>query len=101
MLVLRLGHQGEPPAGIERRVLDGARPEGDARDRHDAQPRVLPAHRLAGRRVPQVEAALAALEPEPQPLGAQNSSSFRAASATRSADGMYASSICQYGYGTS
>ena len=43
-----------------------------------------------------------------EPLGfdpirrrSQNSSSFRAASATRSADGMYASSICQYGYGTS
>ena len=31
----------------------------------------------------------------------QNSSSFRAASTTRSGEGMYASSICQYGYGTS
>src|SRR5919198_1562504 len=31
----------------------------------------------------------------------QNSSSFRTASTTRSTDGMYASSICQYGYGTS
>ena len=88
-------------AGIERRVFDCARPERDARDRYDAQSWVLPAHRLAGRRITQMEAALAALEPEPEPLGAQNSSSFRAASATRSADGMYASSICQYGYGTS
>ena len=32
---------------------------------------------------------------------AQNSRSFRAASTTRSTDGMYASSIFQYGYGTS
>ena len=31
----------------------------------------------------------------------QNSSNLRAASTTRSTDGMYASSICQYGYGTS
>ena len=34
-------------------------------------------------------------------LAAQNSSSFATASTTRSTDGMYASSICQYGYGTS
>ena len=32
---------------------------------------------------------------------AQNSSSFRTASTIRSTDGMYASSIFQYGYGTS
>ena len=32
---------------------------------------------------------------------AQNASSRRAASTTRSTDGMYMSSICQYGYGTS
>jgi hypothetical protein len=34
-------------------------------------------------------------------LQSQNSSSLRTASTTRAADGMYASSICQYGYGTS
>ena len=58
---------------------------------------------LQQRRVARLPAA------DDQPLGLdpvgrrslQNSSSFRAASATRSADGMYASSICQYGYGTS
>jgi hypothetical protein len=37
----------------------------------------------------------------PAPKTAQNASVFRIAAATRSADGMYASSICQYGYGTS
>ena len=31
----------------------------------------------------------------------QNSSSLRTAATTRSTDGMYASSSCQYGYGTS
>ena len=84
---------------------------------HDAQPLVVPAHRVAGRRVAQPVAGLAALEPEAQatrgrlrgrssPLRLpadlpQNSRSFRAASTTRSTDGMYASSIFQYGYGTS
>ena len=46
-----------------------------------------------------------ALVPEPDnehdPERAQNSSTFRTASTTRPTDGMYASSICQYGYGTS
>jgi hypothetical protein len=36
-----------------------------------------------------------------RPPAFQNSSVFRAAATTRSTDGMYASSICQYGYGTS
>ena len=38
---------------------------------------------------------------EHDPERAQNSNTFRTASTTRSTDGMYASSICQYGYGTS
>ena len=71
------------------------------RDRNDAHTRVLPAKPLTGCRVAQMKTALAALEPEPQALRAQNSSSFRTASTTRSTDGMYASSICHYGYGTS
>ena len=58
--------------------------------------------RLEQRRVARLPAA------NDQPLGddpirrrAQNLRRVRAASKTRSADGMYASSICQYGYGTS
>ncbi len=47
----------------------------------------------------QCESAHRSNEPDPHPL--QNSRTFRTASTTRSTDGMYASSICQYGYGTS
>jgi hypothetical protein len=100
VLVLRLAHEREPRARVERRVRDGFRAEGDTRDGDDADARVVACDGLAGRGVAQVVAGApaVALEPEAQPL-AQNSD--RTASATRSGDGMYASSIAQYGYGTS
>src|SRR5205823_1633030 len=72
----------------------------DAGDRDDAQARVLPAHRLARGGIAQPVAGTGALEPQAQAF-CQNSSVFRTAATTRPTDGMYASSICQYGYGTS
>jgi hypothetical protein len=101
VLVLGLAHECEPPAWVEGGVVDIAGPEGHACDRNDVEARVLPANRLAGRRITQVIAGPAALEPEPQSLADQNSSVLRTAATTRSTEGMYASSICQYGYGTS
>ena len=101
MLVLGLAHEREPSAGVERGVVDVAGPEGHACDRNDPEAWVLPANWLAGRRIPQVVAGRAALKPEPEALAGQNSSVLRTAATTRSTDGMYASSICQYGYGTS
>jgi hypothetical protein len=94
--ILGLANEREPAAGIERGVLERLGPIGDAGDRDDADPLVLPPNSLARRCITQEEPALSALEPEAQPFG-QNSSSFRTASVTRSTDGMYASSICQYG----
>ena len=70
--------------------------ERHSRDGHDEDPRVLPAHDLARRRIAQAVAGMGALEQETEAL-AQKSSSFSTASTTRSTDGMYASSICQYG----
>jgi len=101
VLVLGLAHECEPAARVERGVVDVAGSKGHARDRNDPKTRVLPANRLAGRRITQVIAGPAALEPEPQSLADQNSSVLRTAATTRSTEGMYASSICQYGYGTS
>src|SRR5262249_60514723 len=69
VLVLRLRHERQPPAGFEGRVVDVPGPKGGARDRHDLHPRVLPANRLAGRSVTQVVAGRAALEPDTQPFG--------------------------------
>jgi hypothetical protein len=43
--------------------------------------------------------ATVTLEPEAKPLGQEKNE--RTAALTRSTDGMYASSIVQYGYGTS
>jgi hypothetical protein len=100
VLVVRLPDERHAAAGIERLVVDVPRTKGDTRDRNDEHAFVFPAHAFTRRRVPQVEPRAAALEPETQPL-AQNSSVLRTASTTRSTDGMYASSICQYGYGTS
>ncbi len=53
-------------------------------------------HRLELAREPTVQRP-----PLERKLVDQNASSRRAASTTRATDGMYASSICQYGYGTS
>jgi hypothetical protein len=100
MLVVRFGKQRQPPTRIERLVVDGTGAKRDPGDGDDADAVILPPDPLARSRVAQVVAAQTTLEPEPEPL-AQNSSSLRAASTTRAIDGMYASSICQYGYGTS
>ena len=100
MRVVGLGDERETPSWVERPIVESVQAIGDPGDRYHADPLVLPADSFAGRRVTQEEPALGALHPETQPLG-QNASSFRAAAATRSTDGMYASSICQYGYGTS
>jgi hypothetical protein len=87
VLVVGLGDEREPLAGIERRVGDRFRPEGDAGDGDDADARILPADDLAGRRVAQVvpRAPPVALQPESETPG-QNSE--RTAAATRSGDGM-------------
>lgn len=100
MLVLRLRHERQARTGVERRIGDRLRPERDAGDRDDANARVLPGDARAGRGVAQVVAGAApvALEPETKTF-AQNRE--RTAAVTRSTDGMYASSIVQYGYGTS
>jgi hypothetical protein len=100
VLVVRLGDERERTARGERLVLQRVGPERDARDGDDPDPRVLAADDLLRRRVPDAEAVAGTLEPQPEPLG-QNASRRFAASTTRSTDGMYASSICQYGYGTS
>jgi hypothetical protein len=94
--ILRLGDERERPSGREALVLKRFEPVRGSGDRDDEKPLVRPANRLARRRVAQPVARLAALEPEAKPL-AQKASSRRAASTTRLTDGMYASSICQYG----
>src|SRR6478672_6507056 len=68
VLVLRLGHQCQAAARVERGVVDVPRPEGHTRDRDDSKSRVLPADPLGGRRIAEVVAARAALEPETEPL---------------------------------
>jgi hypothetical protein len=101
VLVLGLRHEREPPARRERVVLQRVQAVRDPGDVDDANARILPPDELLGLGVAQAEPVTAALEPEPEPPsarpGAQKSSSLRAASTTRSTDGMYASSICQYG----
>ena len=69
VLVVALGNEREPAPGVERRVVDDAGAEGDARYRDDAQARVLPSDPLARRRVAQVVTRFPALEPEPKPPG--------------------------------
>src|SRR5262249_56651453 len=54
--------------GCEGRCAAVPGPKGDAPDRHDLDPRVLQANRLAGRSVTQVVAGRAALEPETKPF---------------------------------
>jgi hypothetical protein len=98
--VLGLPNECQSPTRVERRIGECFEPERDTGDGDDADALVLPANAVARRRVTQEEPALSALEPKAQPLG-QNSSSLRTAAETRSGEGMYASSICQYGYGTS
>ena len=100
MLVVGLRHERERPAGSEAFRLHVVHAVADARDRDDVDPRIVFANGLLGRGVAQPVTGPGPLEPEAEPL-AQYSSSFRAAFATRSTEGMYASSICQYGYGTS
>jgi hypothetical protein len=102
VLVARLGDECEPPASREALALERVDPERDAGDGDDADPRVVVADELLRLGVAQPEAVAAALEPESKARRArQNARSRRAASTTRSTEGMYASSICQYGYGTS
>ncbi len=96
VLVLRLGDERQPEPGRERGVLQGVESVRGAGDRNDEEPLVVPPDRLPRRGVAQPVAGLPALEPETQP-SAQNSRTRRAAATTRSTEGMYASSICQYG----
>ena len=100
MLVVGLRHERERPPGREAFRLHLVQAKADARDRDDMDPRVVLAHELLRRGIAQPITGPGPLEPQAQPL-AQYSSSFRTAFATRCTDGMYASSICQYGYGTS
>ena len=100
MLVFGLANERQPPARVERRIVQRVGAERDAGDGDDADPLVPPADELARRGVAEPVPAPGLLQPQPETL-AQNSSSLRAASTTRSTEGMYASSICQYGYGTS
>jgi hypothetical protein len=68
----------------------------------DADLRPARAQAVVDDRVGDLRARRVEVEPSPDERApAQNSSSLVAASTTRSTDGMYASSICQYGYGTS
>src|SRR3954451_4283385 len=68
VLVLRLRDERDSVARVERRIRQSLGPVGDARDRYDANARVLPAHALARRRGPQVEARPRPLQAQPQPL---------------------------------
>jgi hypothetical protein len=88
VLVLRFGNECEPPAGCEGLVLQRIGAIGDTRNRDDPNARIVLPDVLLARRVPQAEAAAAALEPESEAASAQNSSRRRAASSTRSTDGM-------------
>src|SRR6266540_575725 len=79
VLVLGLAEQGEAAARVERRVGQGIGPIRDTRDRHDAHARVGPANGLAGSRVAQEVAGLAALEPDAKALAHRNASARRTA----------------------
>src|SRR5205085_11190023 len=99
-LVVGLGHERDALARREAVVLKGLRPIRCACDPHDMETRILPAEDLVGGGVAEPVARARPLEPEPEPLAGrrhQKASSLRTAAATRSAEGMYASSICQYG----
>ena len=62
------GDEREPPARLERVVLERLGPERDARRRHHEDSRILPAHDLAGLRIPEPVARLGALEQQAKPL---------------------------------
>ena len=64
----RLGDEREPPARVERRIVERLGTERDSRRRHDEDPRILPVHDLARRRIPEPVARLGALEQQAQPL---------------------------------
>ena len=64
VFVLRLRHQRQAAARVERGVVDVSRPESHTRDRDDSKSRVFPADPFAARGVAEVVAARAALEPE-------------------------------------
>src|SRR4051794_27023325 len=68
VLVLRLRHEREPLARIEAGLAERLRSERDARDRDDANPRVLPPNPLVGGGVAELVTAARPLEPEPQPV---------------------------------
>jgi len=68
VLILRLGDERESPARVERRIVERLGTERDSRRRHDEDPRVLPVHDLARRRIPEPVARLGALEQQTQPL---------------------------------
>jgi hypothetical protein len=68
VLVLRLGHECQPPPRVERRIVERLDPEGHSRHRHDEDPRVLPVHDLAGRRIPESVPRLGAFEQQAQAL---------------------------------
>ena len=98
--VVGLGHERDALARREALVLERIRPVRGPGDPHDVESRILPPDDLVRGRVAEPVARARPLEPEPEPLAGrrhQNASSLRTDAATRSAEGMYASSICQYG----
>ena len=68
VLVVGLGDEGKPATGVERWVGQRLGPLGDTGDRYDADPGILPAHRLAAGRVPEAVARLGSFEQQPEPL---------------------------------
>src|SRR5919198_4973915 len=62
--VVGLAHEGQAPAGVERRVVDVPGAERHAGDRDDAEPRILPPDGLARGGVAEPVARAPALEPE-------------------------------------
>ena len=71
VLVVGLAHERQPPPRIERRVRQASARNETPATGTTRSARIAPAHRLAGRRVAQVEARPAALEPQTQPLRTQ------------------------------
>src|SRR5207248_1736702 len=79
VLVLGLRDEREPPAGVERRILDRFRPERDSRDGDHADALVLPRDELARGRVSHPDAGAGPLEPEPQAVAHRIAPSARTA----------------------
>ena len=66
--IVGLGHERQPTAGVEGRIVERLRPVGDAGDGDDTDPRILPAHWRLGLGVAEVVAALTSFEPQAEPV---------------------------------